>query len=294
VISTACLIARNEAPYMVEWLGHYLCLGFDRIVVYDNGSTDGTGAVVRAAGLDFPGVELRPWPDQPGQAPQLSAYADAVARCRTEWIGFFDADELLVLKQHDGIAAFLRRYPADAGQVAINWLMFGSSGHLHYRDELQARRFRLAAGPERWTKNRFTKVLARTRAIAQPRVHSVDLKPGFRSYDDALRPVTFEDYAKTAAPSHEYAQLNHYVVRSLQEFADKRRRGNATRAPGAADRQGHRDGEEFWRTHDRNDVPDAAIDRWTEMAEPFREAILRRVGGHRPGVAANGMGGAPC
>lgn len=170
--ATACLIAKDEAPYMVEWLGHYLRLGFERIEVYDNGSTDGTAAIVRACARQFPGVEYRPWPDRPGSAPQLSAYANALARCRTEWIGFFDADELLVLKEHASVGAFLDRYPGNAGSVAINWLMFGSGGETDYRDELQSARFRLVGRLQDLVEEAFGRCLSQLEATMNDRART--------------------------------------------------------------------------------------------------------------------------
>jgi glycosyltransferase involved in cell wall biosynthesis len=271
--STACLIARDEAPYLVEWLAHYLSLGFDRIVVYDNGSTDRSLELVQACARRFPNIASRPWPDRPGEAPQLSAYADAIRRCETEWIGFFDADELLVLKSHASIGEFLARYPGDAGSVAINWLLFGSSGELEYRDELQSLRFRLAARPHPQTKNRFVKSIARASVVARVQVHSPDLVEGYQTYDDCVRPVEILGNAKTPVPSHAVAQLNHYVVRSRAEFQHKRARGNATRAPESPERHAFRANDEFWNTHDTSHVPDAAIDPWIERAAPWREAL---------------------
>ena len=44
--STVCLIAKNEERALAEWLAYQCVIGFDRIVVYDNGSTDATASIV--------------------------------------------------------------------------------------------------------------------------------------------------------------------------------------------------------------------------------------------------------
>lgn len=275
--TTVCLIAKNEAPYMVEWLAHYITLGFDRIVVYDNDSSDATAEMVRACADIFPGVHLRNWPAVSGEVPQTAAYADAVKQADTDWIGFFDADELLVLKQHDSIARFLDRYPDEAGGVAINWLLFGSSGEAEYREELQAERFRMRARSDSGTKNRFIKSLARVSAISEPLVHCVLLHEGFSYFDDAVQRVELLNSAKTAVPSHEFAQLNHYIVRSRGEFAEKQRRGNAARADNAPDKFAYRN-EDFWRAHNTNHLEDSAIDPWIQRSQQSRELISARLG----------------
>jgi Glycosyl transferase family 2 len=39
---TACTIVRNELPYLIEWIEFHRLVGFHRLVVYDDNSTDGT------------------------------------------------------------------------------------------------------------------------------------------------------------------------------------------------------------------------------------------------------------
>lgn len=267
-----CLIVKDEARYMVEWIAHYLVLGFDEILVYDNGSSDGTFAMIESFGKRFAAVDVCRWPDVEGEIPQRTAYADALGRSDSEWLAFFDADELLVLKQHDCIQDFLARYPDGAGAVAINWLLFGSSSQKNYVDELQAVRFRMCARNAPGTKNRFVKSIARTSAAETAASHTVTLKPGFSYFDDTAFPADMLGDAKTAVASHSVAQLNHYVVRSLQEFREKRARGNVARSSDAADKFTRLD-DEFWRTHSTNHVEDSAIDIWVERAAPFRRQL---------------------
>jgi len=39
-------VARNEAPYLLEWIAHYRVLGFEQITIYDNESNDGTSRIL--------------------------------------------------------------------------------------------------------------------------------------------------------------------------------------------------------------------------------------------------------
>lgn len=199
-MSTAgvCLIVKDEARYMVQWIAHYLALGFDEILVYDNGSTDATFAMVESFGRRLDAVTGCRWPDVVGQVPQLSACTDALGRSPCVWLALFDADDLLVLKQHACIQDFLARYPDGAGAVAINWLLFGSSSQKHYVDELQAVRFRMRARGAPGTKNRFVKSITRTRAAQTAASHTVTLKPGFSYYDDKAFPADMLGDAKTS------------------------------------------------------------------------------------------------
>jgi len=42
MMKAACVgIVKNEAPYIAEWIAYQLSLGFDSVILYNNGSTDG-------------------------------------------------------------------------------------------------------------------------------------------------------------------------------------------------------------------------------------------------------------
>jgi hypothetical protein len=55
-VTQSCIIAtaKDEAPFLVEWLAHHLALGFDKILVATNDCTDGTDALLDAIGTAFP------------------------------------------------------------------------------------------------------------------------------------------------------------------------------------------------------------------------------------------------
>ena len=36
----ACIIIKNEAEYIKEWIDFHLLVGFDKIILYDNESND--------------------------------------------------------------------------------------------------------------------------------------------------------------------------------------------------------------------------------------------------------------
>ncbi|MFN7604764.1 MAG: glycosyltransferase family 2 protein, partial [Hyphomonadaceae bacterium] len=47
VSCTVCMIAKNEGPYLLEWVAYYRSLGFSKIVVYENNSTDRSAVILR-------------------------------------------------------------------------------------------------------------------------------------------------------------------------------------------------------------------------------------------------------
>ena len=126
--AAVCLIARDEERDIGEWLAFQFAVGFDAVIVYDNASTDRTPDIVRAFGRHFD-VRLKNWP-RTDPLTQHAAYNDCLSRFGSEfdWIAFLDADELLVPRQ-GGVQELLEVQKSDATAVALNWRMFGSSGH---------------------------------------------------------------------------------------------------------------------------------------------------------------------
>lgn len=279
--ATACVIVRDEAPYLAEWLSHYLTLGFDRILVYDNGSVDNSAAIVAACARLQRKIHLMAWPSQPGRVPQISAYTHALAHADTTWIAYFDADELLVLNGLDSVGEFLARYGEDTGAIAINWRMFGSNGEKLYRDAPQASRFRLSGA------NDMIKSIVRVSHVDAIHVHGARLKRG-GYYNDRVEPIELHDLSHAPYISYQCAQLNHYVLRSAEEFHDKRARGCAARVPG--DNNYPKRDDDFWNRNERNNrQDDHAIDPWVLRSQPLRDQfdqLARALGPLRPGHGA--------
>lgn len=252
----ACLIAKDEGRYLAEWLAYYSLLGFDEILVYNNASSDNTAAIVKRASANDPRIRHIPWPDIPGRAPQVPAYNNALRRTRADWIAFVDADEFIVLKEHDSIHDFLAGFDEDTGAVCINWLLFGSSGHENYVDDLVIRRFTRCAAPD-YILNGIVKSIVRPSAARHMHAHAPVLTRGRYCLSDG-RATGLHRFAKADAIAHHPAQINHYVVKSNEEYRAKIARGVAGKPPDAPDRT-VKFTDEFWLTRDRNEAVDHSI-----------------------------------
>lgn len=123
---SACAIFKDEMPYLFEWLAFHRMVGFEYFYLYDNGSSDDFLAAIHAA-LPEGSYELISWPQRPGQYP---AYNDCLARARgkTRWLAFFDIDEFWFSPLGEDLRPYLKDYEPHPG-LAVNWTMFGSSGH---------------------------------------------------------------------------------------------------------------------------------------------------------------------
>ena len=259
-----CLIARDEGRYLLEWMAYNLVLGFDEILIYDNDSIDGTRDLVRQACNADRRIRYFPWPDIPGRPPQLRAYNHALKHTDADWIAFIDTDEFIVLREHDRIGDFLAGFDDSIGAVRLHWRIFGSSGHQTFANDLVIRRF-IRCAP---SYDRLVKSIVRRSAVAHMRFHVAELSSG-----------TYATAGGTAGrrispvPSGPPASINHYSLKSVEEYQAKVARGSADKSPGAPDR-GYRYTPEYWDRFDRNEAEDLTIARLI----PAVEIEMKRLG----------------
>jgi hypothetical protein len=252
-------IVKNEGPYLLEWIAYHRIVGIDRFFIADNASTDegpGLLAALAAAGI----VRHLPFPDRPSVRPQLPAYAEILRHCggEADWIAFLDADEFLVPAPGAG-AGGLRRVVAalgaapEVGAIAVNWAVYGSSGHLRPGSGLVIERFTRRAARFRPPNHHFKSII-RTAAVGEPgpNPHVFELGPSFRTVHCDGREIGGHPAGRRGLSRDVVwnpLRINHYVVKSREEFMTRKlHRGRATTAeprPAA-----------FFDAHDLNDTLD--------------------------------------
>jgi len=266
---TVVAILKNEAPYLLEWLAFHRAVGVSDFLLYDHGSDDGSRDLLRclaAAGL------LR-WVDWDGrsEAPQTDAYNEALTanRIATRWVAYLDLDEFLVPKQVSSLPELLSALPDDAAAILPNWVVFGSNGQRRRSRRLVVDRFRLRLPLADWD-SRLTKVVARREQVAFVDIHGLLLRGG-RALDGSggtLRRLP--NRVMTESHAGALLQVNHYLVKSRQEFAVKLRRGPAYNPKDPTVPAFRRTWADFERIDRKATEPDRAIDR-------FRSALGREL-----------------
>lgn len=236
-----CAIAKDEGPYFAEWIDWHHRMGVDKFYVYDNGSTDCTRRVLQPH-VDSGLVELI---DFPGYRRQLAAYDDCLARHRYDarWIAFIDLDEFIVPLKDDSIPAFLKRFE-EFPAVEINWLIFGSSGHVEKSDEPVMKRFTRHSLPEHPLNRHVKSIVDPRRVFNMIGCHEAARISGRAadSHGNEIR-SNFRD----RVPQQDVIRINHYAVRSRQEFMEKKLRGRASGRKTTVE-------DEYFRQYDLNDL----------------------------------------
>ncbi|MDE6158800.1 MAG: glycosyltransferase family 92 protein [Bacteroidaceae bacterium] len=237
-----CAIAKNEGPYFKEWIDWHLSMGVDKFYIYDNESTDDTREVlepyIRNGLVDY--IQF------PGRKRQLPAYDDCFRRHRTNarWIAVIDLDEFIVPVKDKTIPDFLRRMEG-AAVVEINWLVYGSGGAMKKEPGGVIERFRKHALPDHIL-NRHVKSIVNPRKICSMiGCHEVARISG-HAVDSHGQPLTKSFRDRT--PQQDVIRINHYAIKSYEEFQDKRARGRARTNT-------FRD-DDYFRRFDLNDIED--------------------------------------
>lgn len=231
-----CLIVRDEAESIQEWIAFHALAGFDTQIIFDNGSTDGTAALIQQAARQYD-IRFHDWQNRSPQS-QVLAYEAACQAYRLEfdWIAFLDSDEFFVTAAPMPVNALLARYEGWAA-IAVNWAIYGANGHETAPGGLMAESYTRRA-PADFFPNRHVKSIIRPRlARACPNPHYFDMAEDIDGhYCDPrgqymlwLRapeaPGGVMRGMSRAVPEYEVCRVNHYFTRSRAHWRAKLRRG---------------------------------------------------------------------
>ncbi len=264
---------KDEGPFILEWIAHYLALGFDHFIVNSNDCSDGTDLILQrlqemgiVTHIDNPG----PWPF----GPQASAYENAMAHpkfAEAEWVLVCDADEFLDIKVGDRTLDALIAVAPRTDVFAFVWRLFGHSGVVDFEDRFITDQMTMAAAERQiWPPQvRAIKSLVRMngkyREISTHRPKR--LRPRFagrvRWTDGDGQPMPGFDHQgwmfnhAGVGFGTAIARMNHYAVRSIESYLVKRMRGdvNTTSFHGKMEETGQR----YWQLHCWNVERDLSI-----------------------------------
>lgn len=234
--SAICLIVRNEARDIQEWMAFHALAGFDTQIIFDNRSTDGTAALIRAAGRRYD-IRFHDWENRSAQS-QVLAYQAACAAYHLEfdWIAFLDSDEFLILPGGEAVNPFLARFDGWSA-VALNWAVFGANGHDSMPDGLVVEHFTRRAAPDFFPARHVKSIIRPKLALGCPNPHYFAMREDIDGhYCDARGQYMLWVRAPEAPggvlrglsrsePDYRLAHVNHYFTRSASHWRAKLQRG---------------------------------------------------------------------
>lgn len=289
----AVSMMKDEAPFLLEWFAHHLAVGFTDILVYTNDCTDGTVEMLERLeelGLGHHRRNVIP----PGGKPQPSALTHAQAEplvAAADWLMVFDADEFLSVNHPSGhLDGMLDdAVAAGANGIVVTWRIFGSGGVVDWSPAPVTEQYTRAA-PPLWHMGWGVKTLFRfdpdhwKLGIHRPSIRNKHLEGGFPDSVHWLNGSgqKMEDYFKfrgwrsiRRTVGFDWAQMNHYAVKSIDSYAIRRLRGNVNNK---ADKYN----ADYWALQDRNEVSDTRILRHAParaaiMAQLLEDPVLRQL-----------------
>lgn len=204
-IALVC-IAKNEGNYINEWVDYHLKLDFNRIFIYENDWN---------SNLSNPNVTTIPIS---GTVKQVQSYNDFISNYKQEydWAMFLDVDEFLVLKKHKNVLDFIEDYKNETA-VGINWVLFGDNHQKLGKEYSVLKRFT----KRQISVNHHIKTIVNLKKCSYMKVHN---------HEGSCVDTNFKKIDKTPLnPSGpiNIAQINHYFVKTKEEFMLKISRGRA-------------------------------------------------------------------
>ena len=277
---------KDEGPYVIEWVAHHLALGFTDLLVYTNDCSDGTDAILKRLEEMDVGVHHRENIIKEGMKPHPSMLKASVSEeliINSDWLLVLDADEFMSINHPSGtLDGLLDDLMAiDAHAMVITWRIFGSSGIRTWTREPITEQFTWAAPPF-WNKGWGTKTLLRfDRKYMRLGMHRPIIKAQHRESDypetvlwvnGSGRPL--EEWFKfrgwrsiRRTLGYDWAQMNHYAIKSMDAFSLRKYRGNANLKKDKYN-------SDYWALQDRNEVQDLSIQKHIPRRSEIMEILL--------------------
>jgi hypothetical protein len=238
----ACVLgsARNEGPYLLDWIAHHKAVGFDHIFIYTNDNTDGSDEMLdilaRAGIVTWLANEI-------GQntLPQFRSYAHALSALPQildyRWTLVADLDEYFAfdVAKFASVSDYLiwqERRHAEA--IALPWLIYVSAKEDVWRD---------APCPERFlcrerNVNHHVKSIFRSNLHWSSTCHNpmpmLELKTNYKAQDGTphIAKPPEGNIALAHNPQATHAWIAHYIFKSAPEAMMKMARGRGDSAGG--------------------------------------------------------------
>ena len=277
---------KDEGPGVIEWVAHHLAVGFTDVMVFTNDCSDGTDAILqRLQAMDI-GVyhceNIMPPGVKPHPSMLKAAHDDALVRA-SDWLLVLDSDEFLCINHPsgtlDGMVGDLNA--AGASAMVITWRIFGSAGIRDWSRAPITDQFMLAAPPF-WNKGWGVKTLLKfDHRYLRLGMHRPIIKSQHKD-TDYPETVTWlngsgtvlEDWFKfrgwrsiRRTVGFEWAQINHYALKSMDAYSLRKFRGNANLKKDKYN-------ADYWSLQDRNEVPDLNIRRHAARRDEIMAELL--------------------
>ena len=247
-------IAKNEGPYIKEWIEFHKLVGVTKFYIYDNESTDNMKEVLS----DYIKSGDVVYKYYPGSAKQMVAYQEAINdyKDKTKYMGFIDLDEFVIPVNGTSLVSTIDDIMSKDEHIAgvgANWRIYGSSGFIDKPEGLVTENYRNRATDD-FSPNVHIKTICNPRQVADvPNPHFVKYKEGVYCVNEDGQEIS-GPFNKNCACKR--LRINHYFSKSKNEYIMKKNRGMADHK-----KDEKRTMDSFYH-HDKNDVYDYIMEKY--------------------------------
>jgi len=226
-------------------------MGIEKFYIYNNNSTDNTSEIINEYQSKNEAVHIQ-WTFSEKNR-QLSAYQNCLDRFKneTKWIAFIDTDEFLFSPTGKKLPEILPEYEQHAG-IGVNWVCFGSSGHMFRQNGLVMGNYRWRAS-DGFEKNEVIKSIVNTSKIKSvgPDAH-IFYYQNDESTVDENHESNIHNVHRQKFTTNKF-RINHYILKSMEDYIAKVRKG------AMMDIKKYDDPKKYFDYYNRFDVYDDAI-----------------------------------
>ncbi|MBR5154837.1 MAG: glycosyltransferase family 92 protein [Alphaproteobacteria bacterium] len=211
-------IMKNEKPYLKEWLEYHLMQGVEHFYLCDNDSSDNTKEYL----TPYINQNIITYIPKPGKNQQLKCYEQVVKDYKddTYWLAIIDLDEYIVPIIKNNIPSFLKEFEY-ASEVSLQWMNYGDSNLFKRKDGLITETFTSHGGKLNHT----------VKSIVKPD-KVIDFSIFGANHYTRVEGLSVNEYHKPVSFMLSYhisadkARINHYILKSFEEFVYKKKRGH--------------------------------------------------------------------
>lgn len=281
-------IVKNEGEYIAEWIEYHKIIGFNHFYIYDDNSTDNINEILKpyiSSGIATYDIAVKDG-DLYTQMQTYQLAVDNYGLSNDYMIGL-DIDEFIVLRKHCNIQEFLHnlRQQTDFSQLLIPWMLFGTSGHktkpngLVIENFLYRNRFGANGTKPIFVPIKLTGPLYYPHFIQNIAGNTVDEHgniidvPKYKYGDTNDKFIANHRTGRNLVYSNDLIAINHYRLKSLQEFKDKAKAQSENHPTHKNFRQKKENIQKYLDENDKNEVLDTCL---LSFVEQIKHNIAQR------------------
>lgn len=288
----AICMTKDEAPYVLEWVAYHRMIGFDEVLIVTNNNSDFTLALLNKLNEAFPWVHFieHDMSDEK-VSPQVKAYSLAKgwldSREFKGIVGVIDIDEFVFLDRFHTLHEMFAEYDFP-NVILLNWLIFGSSGKVKRPTGLVIENYSKSAEKTFEPHKNFKSLFLYDEQVKSFGPHFPRFARGSSPryvYSDGtevnMEFLSDKPYNSNTRIVLTGPRINHYVIKSYEEFLMKRSRGRSAKPIGAQGPERYNDN--FFTKMDMNDMVTPMANEMIahvreSMEEMFIKAKLAEIG----------------